>query len=392
MYDAIVVGAGPAGSTAARELAARGASVLLVEKARFPRDKPCGGGVTVRAARLLPFDLAPVTERTVSAVRFSLKMGRPFTRRYAEPVTYLTQRRHLDLFLAERAEQAGAVFHDGDPLLDLAQEQHAVAARTRTGWQQGRVLIGADGANGVVARLSGLSGGRDSAVALEGNIRVAALPAHWRDVLALDLGGVPGGYGWLFPKGDHVNVGVGGWDYLAGGFRTHLARLCAFYGLDADRFYNLRGHHLPARRRGAPLARGRIALVGDAAGLVDPLSGEGIFGAIWSGRAAAGAAARLLDGAMPSLVGYAEAVETHVQPDLDVSRRFQDLFYLLPELYVGLLGRSGRIWRLLAQLIRGERSYAGFNRALGPLGLAVTALSAFTRATPLRTLAGIPRS
>jgi geranylgeranyl reductase family protein len=390
VYDAIVAGAGPAGSTAARELATRGASVLLVEKARFPRDKPCGGGVTLRAARLLPFDLAPVTERTVHGVRFSLKMGRGFTRRYAGPVTFLTQRRDLDTYLVARAEQAGATFRDGDPLLDVVEERGAVAVRTRTGWQRGRVLLGADGANGVVARLTGLTGARDSAVALEGNVPISSLPHAWRDLLALDLGGVPGGYGWLFPKGDHVNVGVGGWDYLAGGFRAHIARLCAFYGVDAARLYNLRGHHLPVRRRAAPLARGGVALLGDAAGLVDPLSGEGIYGAILSGREAAKAAAALIDGGAPSLLSYAETIEQGLQNDIDVSRRFQDLFYLLPDVYLAVLARSGRIWTLLAQLIRGERSYAGFHRALGPLGTTVDALALLTRHTPLRAAAGIP--
>jgi len=390
MFDAIVVGAGPAGSTAARELAARGATVLLVEKARFPRDKPCGGGVTTRAARLLPFDLAPVVERTAYGVCFSLKMGRSFVRRYETPLAYLTQRRRLDAYLAEQAVRAGAIFHDGDPLLDLVEERHAVAVRTRTGWARGRALIGADGVNGVVARLAGLLGARDTAVALEGNAPLADLPRAWEDVLALDLGGVPGGYGWLFPKGDHVNIGVGGWAYLAGGFREHVQRLSRFYRVAPATLCDLRGYRLPARRAGAPLARGRIALVGDAAGLVDPLSGEGIYGAVYSGRAAAAAIAAWLDGRAPSLHSYVTTIEQRLQPDLDVSRRFQDLFYLMPDLYLAILQRSGRIWRALAELIRGERTYATFKHALGPLGLAVDALSLLTRHTPLRRVAGLP--
>src|SRR5690348_5347130 len=108
IYDAIVVGAGPAGSTAAREIASRGGSVLLLERARFPRDKPCGGGVTPRAARRLPFDLAPVVERAVDGVYFSLKLRSGFTRRSGATLTYLTQRRLLDAFLVRQAECAGA--------------------------------------------------------------------------------------------------------------------------------------------------------------------------------------------------------------------------------------------------------------------------------------------
>src|SRR5438034_9641586 len=132
-YDAIVVGAGPAGSTAARELAQRGASVLLLDKAKFPRDKPCGGGVTIRAAELLPFDLAPVTERTVRGVHISLNLTGGFTRRYPEPITYLTQRRHLDLYLARGAEAAGARFHDGDGVTAVELRDDGVSVSTRTG-------------------------------------------------------------------------------------------------------------------------------------------------------------------------------------------------------------------------------------------------------------------
>src|SRR3990167_1040686 len=107
-YDAIVAGAGPAGSTAARLLAREGASVLLLDRARFPRDKPCGGGVTLRAAAVQDIDLSPVVERTVYGVRFSLRLGPSFDRRHGEPLSYMTQRRRLDEFLAERAAESGA--------------------------------------------------------------------------------------------------------------------------------------------------------------------------------------------------------------------------------------------------------------------------------------------
>src|SRR5215212_8565082 len=91
-YDVIVVGAGPGGGTAARECAERGLSTLLLDKASFPRDKPCGGGVNIRAARLLPFDLAPVTERVIYGARFSLRQRPAFDRFSPEPLTCLTQR------------------------------------------------------------------------------------------------------------------------------------------------------------------------------------------------------------------------------------------------------------------------------------------------------------
>src|SRR6187551_2029320 len=105
-YDAIVVGAGPAGSTAAYRLAAAGASVMLLDRAEFPRDKPCGGGVTGRAARLLPFSIEPVVEHVVTAVDLRLRYGKTLPRGDAEPLVYMTQRKRLDHFLVQHAVEA----------------------------------------------------------------------------------------------------------------------------------------------------------------------------------------------------------------------------------------------------------------------------------------------
>src|SRR5579875_3710388 len=151
-YDVIVAGAGPAGSTAAREAAAKGASVLLLDRARFPRDKPCGGGVNVRAANLLPFSLAPVIERTISGIEVTVNLEHRFARSYPRPLTYMTQRARLDAFLVEQAIAAGAQLHDDDAVQAIDCEAGGVTVRTRCGAYCGGLLVGADGANGVVAR------------------------------------------------------------------------------------------------------------------------------------------------------------------------------------------------------------------------------------------------
>jgi flavin-dependent dehydrogenase len=333
-----------------------------------------------------------VTERTVDSVCFSLKMSRPFTRRSTDPVTFLTQRRHLDRFLVEQAVRTGVTFHDGEAAAGLEELSRSVMVRTTKASYEASAVIGADGANGVVARLAGMSGMRDVAVALEGNVPAGTRQSErWRRTIGMDLGGIPGGYGWLFPKEDHLNVGVGGWQYLGSSLRPRLSALCSFYGVDETTMFGLRGHHLPVRRAGAPLARGRVALVGDAAGLLDPLSGEGIYAAFYSGKAVARCVGDLVAGDTGSLTPYAAQIESELMPDLVASRRFQDAFYLVPGLYVGFLRHSDRIWRMLADLIRGKEDYAGFKRNLGPLELAVDALSFATHHSPLGKLAGLPR-
>jgi len=377
VYDAVVVGAGPAGSTAARLLARRGASVLLVDRARFPRDKPCGGGVTIRAAAHLDLDLSPVIERTVYGARFSLRLGQTFDRRYGQPLTYMTQRCWLDAFLADAAAEAGADFHDGEPVRAVEAENGHVAVRTDAGSYWARAIIGADGANGVVGRALGVRPRREEAVALEGNLGFSGeIPDDWREYVGLDLGGLAGGYGWVFPKGHHLNLGVGAWKYAAFTLRPKLAALCRRFGFDPSGLEALRGHHLPVRVPGSPVARGRVALVGDAAGLVDPLSGEGIHMALASGDLAARAVLRYLAGEAPDLAPYQGAVERRLQPELTVSRKLQELFHFAPPPYLALMRRSDKFWHLFCCILRGDLGYLDLMRIIGPLRLAVDFVAA----------------
>jgi geranylgeranyl reductase family protein len=289
-FDVLVVGAGPAGSATALRLSAGGARVLLADKARFPRDKPCGGGLTGRALRHAPCDVSPVVEHVVD--RFVLRLGYRgrFARTSSAPLILMTQRRRLDAHLAEEAARAGAEFRDGSGVDELAFADDGVRARVGGAPVRASYLVGADGANGVVARAVGLSGAIRRGVALEGNVAWGALdPLPYRETAWIELGVVPGGYGWVFPKGDHANLGVGGWLGEGPRLRDHLARLARAHGVDPDDVSDVRGHRLPMRVLGTLAARGRLLLVGDAAGLVDPLSGDGIYEAFVSARLAADA-------------------------------------------------------------------------------------------------------
>jgi geranylgeranyl reductase family protein len=289
-FDVLVVGAGPAGSSAAIHLARGGARVLLADRARFPRDKPCGGGLTGRAVRHLPCDVSPVVEHVVD--RFVLRVGYRgrFARSSEAPLILMTQRRRLDLHLAEQAAAAGAEFRDGVRVGGLALGEDGLTADVGGSPVRAAYVIGADGANGQVARAAGLGDGIVTGVALEANVAWGDLDrSPYAGTAWVELGVVGGGYGWVFPKGDHANLGVGGWHEEGPRLRAHLERLAREHGVDPRRLRDHRGHRLPMRRLGAPAARGRALLVGDAAGLVDPLSGDGIYEAFVSAGLAAGA-------------------------------------------------------------------------------------------------------
>jgi geranylgeranyl reductase family protein len=287
-FDVVVAGAGPAGSAVAMQLARGGASVLLADRARFPRDKPCGGGLTGRAVRALPCSVEPVVEHVVDRFELRLRYGPRFERAGREPMILMTQRRRLDAHLAEQASADGADFRDGTAVANVEQRAHGVTLDVDGRTVQAGVLVGADGANGVVARAAGLGGQIVRGVALEGNVSWGALDAdRYRGRAVVELGVVPGGYGWVFPKGDHANIGVGGWGSEGPRLRAHLERLAGAHGVELDALTDVKGHRLPMRPLGTAASAGRILLVGDAAGLVDPLSGDGMYEAFVSARLAA---------------------------------------------------------------------------------------------------------
>jgi geranylgeranyl reductase family protein len=375
-YDIIIAGAGPAGSTAARLLAKQGARVLLLDKATFPRDKPCGGGVTIAAANEGDLDLSPVIERTVITVQVSLRHGKPFVRSSPLPLAHMTQRSRLDAYLVEQAVAAGTEFRDNLAVREL-EVNGGVMVRSGSDAYRARAIIGADGANGIVAKAAGFPPTGGAAVALEANMPVeGVLAERWADAIALDFGGTPGGYAWLFPKGDHVNVGVGGWRHIGPTLRARLSSLCRFLELDEAKLTGLRGYHLPLRAPNAPVVRGPVLLAGDAAGLVDPLSGEGIHAAFWSGRLAAESIARLLSGETPDLRSYETAVREEIERELVISRKLQTLFQRFPRPCVALMRRSDRFWGALVGFVRGTTDYTTFRRRLGPLAWAIDGAAA----------------
>lgn len=387
-----MVGAGPAGSTAARESAKRGLSVLMLDKAEFPRDKPCGGGVTVRCANLLDIDLTPVIERTVTGARFSQHQGREFSRSSSGVISYMTQRRHLDALLAERAVDAGVTFRQRESLRSVERNDGHVTVRAGREIYEGRTLVAADGANGTTAKMAGVEANFLHGIALEGNITPKGkFPAEWETTMGTDFGGLPGGYGWVFPKGDHLNIGVGGWKYLGPTLRGKLNELVEFYGFDPADLWGVRGHHLPIRRRGSPFVDGNVVLVGDAAGVLDPLTAEGIYGALWTGKAAAANIAEHLDGKAANLDGYRKQVERQLLPELIVGRQFHDVFHLWPGLFIGIERRTSIPWRAMERMVWGESTYVTVARRLGWMWPIMEFISDAVRVfPPLRRMSGLP--
>jgi geranylgeranyl reductase family protein len=358
-YDAVVIGAGPAGSVTAIHLARGGARVLLLDKATFPRDKPCGGGLTLRAVRQLPVDPAPVVEHEVDRMAFRLGWRSHFERKGKRgPFVLMTQRRRLDQYLVEQAVEAGAEFHDGVKVAVTPEPEPSVRFEDRE--IRPEILVGADGANGTTAKALGLGGAIVHGVAYEGN---APFDEKYRGLAVIELGTIPGGYGWIFPKGDHVNVGVGGWEAEGPKLRDHLAELCRRHEVDADSLESVRGHRLPLRRRGFVPARGRTLLVGDAAGLVDPLTGDGMYEAFVSARLGAEAALDVLAGRVETVEPYTERLAKALGSLADASWGAKVALDRYPRTTFAL-ARAPLVWPVVERLVRGDISAPSEARGL----------------------------
>lgn len=354
-FDVAVIGAGPAGSTTAYRLSRAHARVLLIDKAQFPRDKPCGGGLTMRAVRQLPVTVEPVVEDRITRVRCRLKYGPVMERKSDQVLCLMTQRRRLDAFLVEQAVEAGAEFRDG-VRVEIESDRRL---RLDGAPVEVDALVGADGANGITAKTLGLGGSIVNGVALEGNLPYERLPPDaWHGLLVLELATAPGGYGWIFPKGDHVNVGVGGWGTEGPRLRDHLRLLCDHYGVRFDELQQLRGHRLPMRRPETRLAGGRALLVGDAAGVLDPVSGDGIYEALVTARLAA----------EHIVAGELEVYDAAVRDRLDAlssagwgAKKALDRF---PRAVFAIM-RLPVTWRVLEKLMLGEVAHPGEARGAG---------------------------
>jgi flavin-dependent dehydrogenase len=302
----------------------------------------------MRAVRQLPFSIDPVVEDRTMRVRFGLDFTRRIERRLDEPLVLMTQRKRLDAFLVDEAARAGAEFRDGAKVTDLVLEHDRVQAKVNGSAVTAAHALLADGANGVSARAIGLDDGREHGVALEANVPYGVVREEdYRGLLCLELANVPGGYGWVFPKADHVNVGVGGWEREGPRLRDHLARFCHEYGIPESSLEDVRGYRLPLVHARARLAKGRVALLGDAAGLVDPLSGDGIYEAFLSSKLATQA---VLAG---DLEGYDRELRRTLSSQLAAAWGAKVALDRFPRLTYAVV-RTPFLWNAVVSLIGGD--------------------------------------
>jgi geranylgeranyl reductase family protein len=275
-YDVIVIGAGPAGSMSAYYLARRGLSVLILDKEDFPRFKPCGGGLSHRALSLFPYDLTPVIESTVYSFRFSHRFEDAYTHVSRDPLVHGTMRSKLDDFMLKKAIGKGAEFLPNYKVTGFTETFDHVLVHTAETEFSGRYIIGADGVGSITARSFQLTDNVRKGVGIESEIRVdKETLARFHGKACLDWGTFVRGYAWVFPKHDHLSVGVGGPASLAKYLKPYYFRFLKSLEIEHVEILSYRSFPIPFRTGLGKVQTSRVMVVGDAAGLADPLTGYG---------------------------------------------------------------------------------------------------------------------
>ena len=380
--EVIVAGSGPGGTLAAYTLARSGVEVWLLERSRHPRLKACGGGVSRKVARLLDFSLDPIVEATIRGAWLAYQGHVEAAYDSPEPVAWMVMRDRLDALLAHQARAAGARLLEDTVVQGVYQEENGtIQVQTSRGTFTCQYLIGADGAHSQVRRSLGARRPR-LAPALEWEIQApSSLVARFQGRVWIDVGWVPWGYGWVFPKQGRLSTGLAGFGSVGPQPRRLVQpreTLMRFLGQFESGVLlsqpTLRmGHPIPLYIEAPDLGRDRMLLVGDAAGLVDPFFGEGIYYALRSGQLAAEAILKARSGGGSPLGAYETWIHSELVPEFEAARSLAQWIYRNPRWGCWLLGRHTDLIEAYFEALRGRGGYVRFasllrQRALTVLG------------------------
>jgi geranylgeranyl reductase family protein len=363
MYDCIIVGAGPAGGSAAYHLAKRGRSVLVLEKESLPRYKPCGGGVSPQVAQWFDFDFTPAISLKVNAIRYTWEMGDPVdaSLENSEPI-WMVRRDVFDHFLVQQAQRQGAALKDGLEVTGIEFKDDRWHISTAEGTFQGQYLIAADGTRGPVGNWLGFKKRKRR---LAGALEAEAEVQDGTQVIHFDFGMVKNGYIWNFPKADGYSLGVG---TFRGGeaqdFKKILTEYANSFGVSLSDCKQY-GHPIGLWDGEQPLHTQNALLAGEAACVVDPFTAEGIRPSMFSGVKAAEAIDQALSGETTALENYTAIINAEWGQEMAWAQRLAQVFYRVPNIGYKLGIKRPSATERMVQILAGDLSYSAVaNRAL----------------------------
>ncbi len=352
IYDIAISGLGPAGTTFLRRVSGRGFKIIGFDRENFPRKKLCAGGLTPKAYNLLK-KLFPELDKVVRvhSKRFIFINDSSRVEVCSDKVlTYLTDREELDNFLFDSISSQDFEIHTGEAVLSLEEEDGFWRVRTDKGTYRARVVIAADGVNSRVARQFNIK--RNIGFTYETDVE-----SEWNDSILIDFSNFSWGYYWIFPKGDFVTTGLGEFKSKAKSLKEKLFQFNKKHGIEGKLRFQ-KGFPIPVGKKKNDVYRERLLFLGDAGGLVDPLTGEGIYYAAKSGIIAAEIVAKSFEeGNLEILKLYRDSVDKVMGSEFFWAKVVGNLFFNFKRLNFYVIKGEPKVGSLTSALLTGEISY-----------------------------------
>lgn len=360
-YDCIIVGAGPAGASAAYHLSKKGHSVLLLEKATLPRYKPCGGGVSPEIAQWFDFSFEPVISQKVTRARYTWKLSEAIEADLETPI-WMVRRNEFDHYIVKQAQAQGTLLQDDtkatgihfDPVDSGCWQITTSKHETLTS----QYLIAADGGRGPMAKWLGFGTRKTNvAGALEIEPKVTVENSH---IVHFEFGLLKNGYVWNFPKADGYSIG-------SGAFRSHQRKgsdlvqpmmdYATAFGVDGTTEQK-HGHPVCLWDGDQTLHTQNALLAGEAACVVDPFTAEGIRPSVFTGVKAAAAIDQALSGDPEALANYTRLIATELGSEMRLASQLAKAFYAAPHLSYKAILNQPSATRAMGRIFTGELKYA----------------------------------
>jgi geranylgeranyl reductase family protein len=362
-YDVIISGAGPSGSLLGYFLSREGINTLIIEKQEFPRYKICAGGLQHRTLELIPFDIMETIHMSIHGILFTYRGRDGFARRHPEPVIHTVDRKEFDTFLAQKAWENGCTMRFSEKVEDYENEKDGLRVSTDKNIFRSKILVGADGIRGTVHRR--LTKGCKIFKILGYETEKQASPQEkekYNDAVGLDFGGTRKGYVWAFPKRDIISYGIGGPFSTAAPMKKYFEQY--LNGSGGNDNAEIMAQSIPVRTEDTPLCGNRVLAVGDAAGLGDGFTGEGIYNALRSSHIAVGSIRDALSSSEYGFEDYDSRIRDEIYQDIKISLSFSRIFFSYPLFFYKLLKTNEKFFTLCCRVLRGERRYSDISGRL----------------------------
>ncbi|WP_319506938.1 geranylgeranyl reductase family protein [uncultured Methanolobus sp.] len=361
MYDLIIIGAGPSGSSAGRIAGKNGLKTLIIEKEMFPRYKPCGGALSEHAMSYLDFKIPEdIIEKDIFGGRVRFR-GKSIEYFKDYRLSAIVTRSIFDNYLLEKAKETGIDIHHEEKVTDISQNDAHVSVTTNKDSYKARYVVIATGSQGklkTVVRREENKSEYGVCLVTEVEEKDEVIDQYIKDAIEMHFGVSGVGYGWVFPHKGYYSVGAG--SVMA----KHLPnpKMAMQDYLKVNGFtgkYKLNSHVIPCGGHKRKLVKGRIILSGDAAGFVDAFTGEGLAYAIRSGQLAAETIA-LNAGTelkLQELLNYENRCYSEFGEHLKYSLIFAKIMHYFPERSFNAFIKETDILDMFLEVVTFNRTY-----------------------------------